>query len=71
MKILQVVQNKASSLVTRQKNYTSTKAVLSACGWMFVRQLLAYHSLVLLHRTIRSKKPDFLYNKVNSGGEYR
>ena len=39
VKILQVVQNKAARVVNRQNNYTSTKAVLSACGWMSVRQL--------------------------------
>ena len=71
VRILQVVQNKAARVVTRQNHFTSTKKILSACGWMSVRQLLTYHSLVLLYRTVKSKKPDYLYSKVKSGGDYR
>ena len=71
VRMLQVVQNKAARVVTKQSRFTPTKTILSACGWMSVKQLLAYHSLVLLYRTVSNKKPDYLYNKVKSGGEYR
>ena len=70
VKMLQVVQNKAARVVTRLNNFTPTKTLLSACGWMSVKQLLVYHSVILLHRTVETKKPDYLYSKVKSGGEY-
>ena len=64
---LQVSQNKAARTVTRLDRFTSTKVLLLQCGWLSVRQLMLYHSLVLLHKTIRHKKPEFLHQKVTSG----
>ena len=37
---------------------------------MSVRQLLAYHSLVLLQKTLASQAPVYLYNKLTAGGEF-
>ena len=34
---------------------------------MTIQQLLILHSLVLLHKTIKQKKPTFLYKKITSG----
>ena len=50
--------------------FTPTKALMKACGWMSVRQLLVYHSLVLLQKTRSSKTPVYLYKKVTSGGDF-
>ena len=66
---LQVCQNRVARLVTKLDRYTPTKVLLRQCGWLPVRQLMAYHSLVLLHKTINQKKPDFLYKKVTSGSD--
>ena len=63
---LQVCQNKAARLVTKLDRFTSTKELMRQCGWMTVQQLLIFHSLVLLHKTIKQKKPTFLYQKVTS-----
>ena len=67
---LQVILNKAARAVTKLNIFTSTKVLMKACGWMSVRQLMAYHSLVLLHKTMTSQRPEYLYQKVTSGGEY-
>ena len=67
---LQVAQNKAARCISRLGRLTSTKDLLKACGWMSVRQLMVYHSLVLLHKTLASKYPVYLYQKVTSGGEF-
>ena len=64
---LQVCQNKAARTVTRLDRFTSTKVLLLQCGWLSVRQLMLYHSLVLLYKTIKHKKPEFLHQKVTSG----
>ena len=34
---------------------------------MPVKQLLIYHSLVLLHKVFKQQKPVFLYTKITSG----
>ena len=64
---LQVCQNKAARTVTRLDRFTSTKVLLLQCGWLSVRQLMLYHSLVLLYKTMKYKKPEYLYQKVTSG----
>ena len=64
---LQVVQNKAARTVARLSIFTPTKTLMKACGWMSVRQLMAYHSLVLLHKILQQKSPSYLYQKVTSG----
>ena len=67
---LQVVQNKAARSVAHLNIFTPTKTLMKVCGWMSVRQLLAYHSLVLLHKTLTNKAPVYLYQKVTSGGHF-
>jgi hypothetical protein len=61
---LQVVQNKAARCFARLSIYTPTKTLMKVCGWMSVRQLVAYHSLVLLHKTLAHQAPVYLYNKT-------
>ena len=70
LKCLQVAQNKAARTVARMNIFTPTKTLMKACGWMSVRQLLAYHSLVLLQKTMASQKPVYLYKKITSGGHF-
>ena len=65
---LQICQNKVARLVTKLDRYTPTTVLLKQCGWMSVRQLLVYHSLVLLHRTVQNKTPTYLYRKIMAGG---
>ena len=64
---LQVCQNKVARSITKLDKYTPTKVLLLQCGWLNVRQLMSYHSLVLMHKTIKEKKPAYLYKKVTSG----
>ena len=65
-----MVQNKAARAVARLGIFTPTKALMKACGLMSVRQLLVYHSLVILQKTISSKTSVYLYKKVTSGGDF-
>ena len=64
---LQVCQNKAARLVTKLDRFTPTEVLMKQCGWMPVHQLMIFHSLMLLHKTLKQQKPTFLYQKVNSG----
>ena len=70
IKSLQVIQNKAARSIARVSYISPTKTVLKTCGWMSVRQLLAYHSLMLLHKTLVNKSPVYLYNKLTASGSF-
>ena len=62
---LQVCQ--AARLVTKLDRFTSTKVLMQQCGWLSVKQLLIYHSLVLLHKVFKYQTPVYLYQKISSG----
>ena len=53
--------------MTKLDRFTPTKELMMQCGWMTVHQMLIFNSLVLLHKTIKQKKPTFLYQKITSG----
>ena len=64
---LQVCQNKAARLVTKLDRFTPTRTLLKQCGWLSVKQLMVFHSLVLLHKVFFNRKPEFLFKKITSG----
>ena len=53
---LQVCQIKAARLVTKLDRFTPTKVLMQQCGWLSVKQLMIYHSLVLLHKVFKNQK---------------
>ena len=70
VKALQVVQNKAARSITRLSIYTPTKMLLKTCQWISVRQLLVYHSLVMLQKTLKIKLPAYLDSRITLGGPF-
>ena len=66
VRALQFVQNKAARSVAKLNIFTPTKTLMKLCGWMSVRQLLAYHSLVLFHKTLAKQSPVYLYHQYTS-----
>ena len=62
---LQVQQNKAARLVTRLGWGTPTRTLLLQCGWLSVRQMVVYHSLLLLYKCKQTGKPGHIYSKIN------
>ena len=62
---LQVSLNRVARLVTKLDIYTPTSVLMQQCGWLTVRQLIAYHSLMLLDRTLKFQTPKFLFQKVS------
>ena len=64
--ILQVLQNRAARLVTKLGWGTSTKVLLDQCGWLSVKQLVEYHSLILVYKIKSKKKPEYLYDKLST-----
>ena len=66
LRMLQVAQNTAARYVTRSSWYTPRTELMKRCNWMSVKQLSAYHSLVITHKTLLSQQPKYLYEKFNS-----
>ena len=67
---LQIVQNKAARFVTRRGIYTPVRDLLRQCGWLNVRQLVFYHSVILLHKTLLTSSPKYIFNKLSSEFPY-
>ena len=57
--MLQILQNRAARLVTNCGRFTPTAIRLHQCGWLSVRQLVHYHSLVLAHNMRIQGKPEY------------
>ena len=71
LKMLQVLQNKAARFVTKCDIYTIQKKLLLQCGWLSVKQLVEYHSLVLVFKTKVEQKPVFLHQTLSRSFNYR
>ena len=67
---LQIIQNKAARFVTSRGRYTPVAELLRQCGWLSVRQLVFYHSVVLIHKTLVTKYPKYIHNKLSSEFPY-
>ena len=70
MNSLQNVQNKAARSVTRRGRYTPIVDLLRDCGWLSVRQLVLYHSVVLIYKTLQTTYPKYIFNKLSSEFPY-
>ena len=64
LNLLQVQQNTAARSITKLPWMTSTSNLLLQCNWLSVRQLVIYHSVLLLHRILIDRKPEKLKDKV-------
>ena len=67
---LQKIQNRAARSVTKLDWYTSTETLLTQCGWLSVRQLIAYHSLLQVFKVKKDKFPGFLNKKFSQQFTY-
>ena len=71
LKMLQILQNKAARFVTKLDIFTSQETLLKQCGWLNVKQLVAYHSMVLIFKTRMEQKPVFLHRILTKQFNYR
>ena len=63
---LQKVQNRAARAVTKLNWDTSITILLKQCGWLSIRQLVVYHSSILVHKVMMKKSPSYLYSMFSS-----
>ena len=66
IRALQVTQNKAMRLITGLSWYTPTGVLLRKCNWMSVKQLIVYHSILTVHRTVANKCPAYIHQKIHT-----
>ena len=64
LNLLQVQQNNAARHITKLPWMTSTKVLLNQCNWLSVRQLVVYHSMILLHGVLLTQKPNYIFKKL-------
>ena len=67
---LQIIQNKAARRVAKRGIYTHVVNLLRQCGWLSVKQLVVYHSVILMHKTLQTTFPRYIYNKLASEFPY-
>ena len=60
-----VVQNKAACCVTKASWFTATRQLLRQCGWMSIRQLAFYHTVLTMYKILKSGRPLYLRKKLS------
>ena len=71
LKFLQILQNKAARIVTKLGWGTNTSFLLNQIGWLSVKQLIAYHSLLLMYKIRKNDKPVSLKLRVKENFAYQ
>ena len=71
IKYLQTLQFRAARLVTKHGQLTPNRVVLHQCGWLSVRQMVHYHSLLLVFKIKKENKPEYLSAHFSSVFPYR
>ena len=66
VKEIQVIYNKAARLVCRLPPRTSRKELFNKLGWMTLRQLVVYHTLVAVFRIRQAKALEYLHRFLNN-----
>ena len=61
---LQVIQNSLNRLLTGARKGLPTKDLLERTGTMSIMQMVAYHTLTMVHKVIQTGKPEYIANKL-------
>ena len=67
---LQVQLNKAARLVTGLSRFTSTRRLMDKCGWLTVKQLVRYHSISMVHKTVMTSRPIYMHSRLQTEHEH-
>ena len=62
---IQVQQNRAARMVCKLPWRTRTNTLLNQMGWMTVRQMVAFYSLMTLFKTRKSGQPSYIHNLIS------
>ena len=61
---LQKVQNRAVRFVAKSRENPSLSLMFRSCGWLNVRQLVFYHSNVLIHKVLLTSQPQYIHERL-------
>ena len=61
---LQVIQNSVNRLLTGARYDTPTVELLSKTNSMSIHQMVAYHTLVMVHKVVNTGKPSYLADRL-------
>ena len=65
LKKLQRIMNSAARYVLNSGKRWSSNRLMEACGWMGIRELVVYHSLLTLWKILNYETPRQLFEKFN------
>ena len=68
---LQVQLNKAARHVTGMSHFTPTRRLMKKCGWLTVKQLVKYHTIIMVHKTLMTNKPMYMNSRLRTEHSYR
>ena len=68
IKTIQVLMNKCARTVLSKSRRTRTRSLMLGCGWLYFRELIKFHSLVLMFKIIKLKTPVNLWKRLNVSG---
>ena len=71
MESLQKAQNRAARIVTKLDWGTPSAVLLKQCGWLSVHQLVVYHSVVLVYKTLLNESPKYLHSMFSAKYSYK
>ena len=71
LNFLQVLQNRAARLVCKEGKFTPIKTLLENCGWLSIRQLVAFHRVLLVFKIRQEGKPKYFVEKFTSNSHYK
>ena len=61
---LQTIQNKLNRVLTNSDQNTPTSELLEATSSLSIQQLIAYQTVLMAYKINQSKKPTYLYQKL-------
>ena len=70
VKELQVLQNKAARIVTHSPLRAGRQELFDQLGWLSVKQLIMYHSLLTVYRIRSSQEPEYLASRLSRENRY-
>ena len=70
VKELQVLQNKAARIVCHSPLRAGRKEMFDLLGWLSVKQLILYHSLLSVYRIRSSQEPEYLASRLSRENRY-
>ena len=65
LNLLQVIQNNAARCVTRLGWNARVSELLLQCGWLSVRQLVYYHTILQVYKVRKYGRPTYIYRKIS------